>query len=350
MKIAQIAPPWIAVPPAGYGGTEWVVKHLCDGLVAAGHEVHLFATGDSRTPATLHALYPEQLPHVMSLPGAMSSYEARHVVDAVEHIAALRGFDVVHDHSGFQLVAYSRFLDLPPVLHTVHCAFDAHAYPFYEQFRDAVAYATISDYQRSQGPPELAWAGTVYNALPVDDWPFSDEKDDYLLAFGRVSEAKGFHLAIEVARRTGHRLVMAGVVQDWYRDYYEERIAPEIDGEHVVFEDEVSDERKRELFAGAAGFLFPILWPEPFGLVMVEAMASGTPVVALRNGSVPEVVDDGVTGFVCDDVDGMVAAVARLGEIDPYICRRAVEDRFSVAAMTAAYEALYRKVAGAAAS
>lgn len=343
MRIAQIAPPWIAVPPEGYGGTEWVVKHLCDGLVAAGHDVHLFATGDSRTSATLHALYPEQLPQIMALPGAMSSYEARHVVDAVEHIRDLGCFDIVHDHSGFQLVAFSRYLDLPPVLHTVHCAFDAHAYPFYEQFRDAVVYATISDYQHSQGPPDLNWTGTVYNALPVEGWPFAADKDDYLLAFGRVSEAKGFHLATDIARRSGYRLIMAGVVQEWCRDYFEKRVAPEIDDQWISFEDEVSDERKRELFAGAAGFLFPILWPEPFGLVMVEAMASGTPVIALRNGSVEEVVADGVTGFICDDVDEMVAAVGRLGEIDPHVCRRTVEERFSVATMTAGYEALYEK-------
>jgi glycosyltransferase involved in cell wall biosynthesis len=344
MKIAQIAPPWISVPPAGYGGTEWVVKHLCDGLTSAGHDVHLFATGDSRTPATLHALFPEQLPHVMALPGAMASYEARHVIDAVEHIRTMGDVDVVHDHSGFQLVAFSEYLGLPPVLHTVHCAFDDHAYPFYERFRQAVAYASISEFQRSLGPPDMAWAGTVYNALPVDDWPFATEKDDYLLAFGRVSEPKGFHLAIEIARRTGRRLVMAGVVQEWYRDYFERRIRPEVDGEQIVFEDEVSDERKRELFARAAGFLFPILWPEPFGLVMVEAMAAGTPVVALRNGSVAEVVDHGLTGFICEDVDGMVEAVGRLGEIDPHVCRRVVEERFSVAAMTAGYHALYEEL------
>jgi len=346
VKIAQIAPPWIKVPPAGYGGTEWVVKHLCDGLVAGGHEVHLFASGDSTTPAVLHAYYEHELPEMMALPGAMSSYEARHVVDAVRTIQGAGDFDVVHDHSGFQLVAFSRFLDLPPTLHTVHCAFDTHAYPFYQQFSDAVAYATISDYQRAQGPPDLKWAGTVYNALPVDDWPYRTDKDGYLLAFGRVSEAKGFHLAIEIARRTGRRLVMAGVVQEWYRDYYEDCVAPAIDGDRVVFEEDVSDRRKRELFAGADAFLFPILWPEPFGLVMVEAMASGTPVIALRNGSVDEVVDDGVTGFVCDDVDQMVAAVARLGEIDPQVCRRAVEERFSVRAMTAGYEALYEAISG----
>jgi len=350
MRIAQIAPPWLAVPPAGYGGTEWVVRYLCDGLVAAGHEVHLFATGDSRTPAILHAYYPQQLPEVMALPGAMSSYEARHVVDAVATIRADTGFDVVHDHSGFQLVAFARYLGLPPLLHTIHCAFDTHALPFYEQFARAASYATISDYQRSVGPAELNWAGTVYNALPVDGWPLRTDKEGYLLVFGRVAEAKGFHLAIEIARRSGRRLVMAGVVQEWYRNYFHECVEPEIDGDQIVFENEVTDERKRELFAGADAFLFPILWPEPFGLVMVEAMAAGTPVVALRNGSVSEVVDDGVTGFVCDDVDGMLAALDRLGEIDPYVCRRTVEERFSVAAMTAGYEAMYRDLAEGAAS
>ena len=339
MKIAQLAPPWIAVPPEGYGGTEWVVKHLCDGLTAHGHEVHLFATGDSHTPATLHALFPTGMPERIGQTG----YDARHVAWSLAQIEAAGDFDLVHDHSGFLVVAFARYLRLP-VIHTVHCAFDEVATGVYAQFPDAVAYVSISDFQRTLGPPGMNWAGTAYNAMPVDGWPYATEKDDYLLAFGRICEDKGFHLAIEVARRTGHRLIMAGVVQEWYRDYYEERIVPQVDGEQIVFEGEVPDERKRQLFARAKAFVFPILWPEPFGLVMTEAMASGTPVVALRNGSVPEVLDDGVTGFICDDVDGMVAAVGRLGEIDPAVCRRTVEERFSVERMTRGCEALYERL------
>ncbi len=342
MRIAQVAPPWIAVPPRGYGGTEWVVKHLCDGLSARGHEVHLFATGDSRTAAELHSLFPAQMPGEIG----RTPYDARHVAWALDEIARDGGFDVVHDHSGFLAVAFGGDLRRRMV-HTVHCAFDPAAYGFYEQFRDAVHYVSISDFQRTLGPPGMRWAATVYNAITVDDWPFRARKDDYLLAFGRVCEDKGFHLAIEVARRTGLRLLMAGVVQDWYRDYFEQRIAPHVDDDRIVYLGEVGEDAKRELFAGARAFLFPILWPEPFGIVMIEAMAAGTPVIALRDGSVPEVVEDGVGGFVCADVDDMVAAVARLDEIDPEACRASVARRFSVEAMTAGYEAVYRSALGA---
>jgi glycosyltransferase involved in cell wall biosynthesis len=337
MRIAQIAPPWIAVPPSGYGGTEWVVKHLCDGLVARGHEVHLFATGDSDTAAELHSLFPVQMPGEIG----RTPYDARHASWALDEIRRDGAFDVVHDHSGFLGVAFGGDLRRRMV-HTVHCAFDPAAYGFYKQFRDAVGYVSISDFQRTLGPAGMRWAATVYNALPVDDWPYRERKDDYLLAFGRVCEDKGFHLAIEVARRTGRRLLMAGVVQEWYRDYFERRVAPEIDEEQIFYLGEVSDAEKRDLFAGASAFLFPILWPEPFGIVMIEAMAAGTPVIALRAGSVPEVVEDGVAGFVCDDVDGMVAAVDRLAEIDPDACRASVAERFGVDAMAAGYEAVYR--------
>jgi len=338
MRIAQLAPPWIAVPPAGYGGTEWVVQQLCDGLTAAGHDVVLYATGDSRTAAELCALFPTQMPEVMG----QSSYDARHVSFAFADIEQ-QGFDLIHDHSGFLAIAFSRYL-APPMVHTVHCAFDTAAFGFYEQFQNEVAYIGISRYQQSMGPAGMNWAGLAYNAIAVEQWPYTPQKDDYLLAFGRVCEAKGFHLSIEAAKRTGRKLIMAGVLQELYRDYFEEKVAPHVDGEQIVYEGEVSDDRKRELFAHARAFVFPITWPEPFGLVMIEAMATGTPVVALRQGSVPEVVDDGVTGFVCDTFEEFVAAVDRVGEIDPAVCRRTVEERFTVERMVADYEAIYRRL------
>jgi glycosyltransferase involved in cell wall biosynthesis len=341
MKIAQIAPPWITVPPEGYGGTEWVVKHLCDGLTANGHDVTLFATGDSRTPAKLRSIFPREMPTRIG----NTAFDARHVSFALDEIDAAGDFDLIHDHSGFLVLAFSRCVT-KPLIHTCHGSFDGTSYGFYEQFADAAAFVSISDYQRSMAPPGMNWAGTAYNALPVDGWPFSTEKDDYLLAFGRICEDKGFHVAIDVAKRTGNKLIMAGVVQDWYREYFETQIVPHIDGEQIVYAGEVSDDEKRARLARAKGFLFPILWPEPFGLVMIEAMAAGTPVVALRNGSVDEVMEHGRTGFVVDDVDQMVAAVGRLGEIDAHTCRRSVEERFSVARMTASYEALYAKLLG----
>ena len=345
MKIAQIAPPWISVPPRGYGGTEWVVQQLCDGLSARGHQVTLYASGDSRTAANLRSVFPAQIPEFMGNP----AFEARHSGSALADILSRTGeraFDIVHDHSGFMVVAAAGLLPLPPVLHTIHSAFDEVNTGFYDQYARSVAYNAISEYQRSMGPAGMNWAGVVPNAIDLGVWPLQEEKDDYLLAFGRVCEAKGFHLAIEVARRTGRRLFMAGALQPQYADYFHDVVEPELD-DQIVFLGEVGDPRRRELFANAAAFLFPILWPEPFGLVMIEAMATGTPVIAFRNGSVPEVIDDGVTGFIVEDVDQMVEAVSRVHQIDGAACRRAVEERFTVDRLVTDYEALYAGLIGA---
>jgi glycosyltransferase involved in cell wall biosynthesis len=189
----------------------------------------------------------------------------------------------------------------------------------------------------------MKWAGVVHNAIDMNAWPYHPQKDDYLLAFGRICEDKGFHLAIEVARRTGRRLLMAGALQPQYADYFRNTVEPLLD-DQVVYLGEVDDRQRTELFSHAAGFLFPILWPEPFGLVMIEAMATGTPVIALRNGSVPEVIDDGVTGFIVDDVEQMVTAVQRLDQIDGRTCRAAVEERFTVDRLIDDYERIYRRL------
>jgi glycosyltransferase involved in cell wall biosynthesis len=338
MRIAQVAPPWITVPPAGYGGTEWVVKQVCDGLTERGHDVTLYATGDSSTPAHLRSTFPQQMPQYME----KTSFDASHVTFALDDILADGGYDLVHDHSGYLIVAFSHLLSLPPTLHTIHCAFDDIAYPFYERFKQAVTFNAISEYHRSQAPPGMNWGGVVYNAVDLEQFPYTPKKDDYLLAFGRIAAAKGFHLSIEAAKRTGQRLIMAGVVQERYQEYFDTEVKPHVDGEQIIYEGEVSDARKHELFAHARAFLFPITWPEPFGLVMIEAMATGTPVVALRQGSVPEVVDDGRTGFVCDTFEEFVSAVDCVGDIDPRACRDWVEQHFTVPRMVDGYEAIYR--------
>ncbi|RJQ43612.1 MAG: glycosyltransferase family 4 protein [Gaiellales bacterium] len=337
MKIAMLAPPWIKVPPAGYGGIEWVVHYLTESLVERGHEVTLFASGDSATSAELDAVFFEEMPDRIG----HSLYEVQHVSACMRRAGE---FDLIHDHSGFAAVAFAPYIDTP-LVHTLHGPFTPDTSRFYQSLRDAAHYVAISEYQRGCCP-ELNYAGTVYNPIDVSTWPFveSSAKGDYLLAFGRFSPDKGFHTAIEVAREAGERLIMAGAVQNVNRDYFETVINPLVDGDRIQYVGEVSLSAKWKLFAEARAFLFPIQWPEPFGLVMIEAMATGTPVIAFPEGSVPEVVADGVTGFVVPDSAGMVEAISRVGEIDAQACRDYVIDKFSVSRATSGYEEVYSRV------
>ncbi|MBK5225902.1 MAG: glycosyltransferase family 4 protein [Thermoleophilia bacterium] len=338
MKIAMLAPPWIKIPPAGYGGIEWVVHYLTEELVERGHEVTLFASGESTTKARLVATFDEQMPDRIG----ETLYDLQQVAGCLRRAGE---FDIIHDHSGYAAIAFAQFLDTPMV-HTLHGPFTPDTCRFYQTFRNSAHYVSISDYQRSCCP-DLQHAGTVYNPIDIDGWTFrgKDEKEDYLLAFGRLCADKGFHTAIEVAHRTGQKLVIAGAIQHQNRDYYETVIKPQIDGEQIKFVGEVSLTEKWNLFSKARAFLFPIQWPEPFGLVMIEAMAAGTPVIAFPEGSVPEVVADGISGFLVNDIDEMVEALGRLDEIDPAACRRYVQDKFSVGKCTDGYEKVYNEVA-----
>lgn len=337
MKILQISPPWIRVPPLGYGGIELVVGLLADELTNRGHDVTLMATGDSDTKAHLEYLFEEgQTSKLgMTLYDAMQVSEAYKIADK---------FDIVHDHSGFLGVAFSHKMK-PPMLHTLHGPFTADTSRFYEHFRDAAYYNAISEYQKSclDG---LNYVNTVYNAVDVEKFEYCEEKDDYLVLVSRVCPNKGTHLAIQVAKELGRKLILVGKVDPIDADYFATQVEPEVDGEQIIFTGEVGDAEKRELLKKAACFVLPIQWPEPFGLVMTEAMACGTPVVVIRNGSSPEVVIDGKTGFVVDTVPEMNDAVKRAGEIDPRACREHVEQNFSPAKMTDGYEANYRLILG----
>jgi glycosyltransferase involved in cell wall biosynthesis len=337
VRIALIAPPWFAVPPEGYGGIEWVVALLADGLTDRGHQVTLFAPPGSRTKAKLVSPLGERPP-----PDAIGNpwYEASHAVSAYQQSSE---FDLLHDHTGPVGVSIGALVDCP-IVHTLHGPFTPEALMLYSRVARHLWFVAISESQRSMGPPGLNWAGVVYNGIPMDRYPYREDKEDYLLFLGRADEEKAPHLAIEAARRAGRRLVMC-VTRKNQREqrYWAERVEPML-GDDVEVHGECAHDQKADLLARAQALLFPIQWPEPFGLVMTEAMACGTPVVAWRNGSVPEVVDDGVTGFIVDSMDGLVQAIGRVGELDPRAVRERVQERFSGEAMVAGYERAYGRV------
>ncbi len=339
LRIAQIASPWLTVPPESYGGIEAMIALLCDGLVERGHEVTLFASGGSDTEAEL-------VTHYDRAPGMAEAVDKPfmqfpHMLRAYERAGE---FDVIHDHTFPLGPSIAANLSRPPVVHTVHGPPDhPTARPIYESFGDRVHLVAISGFQR-QSVPGLNYVATVYNGIDVDAHPWREKKEDYLLFVGRMTADKGVHLAVETARRLGRRLRVVGKMAEPEEiAYFEAEVEPLLTPDIEIL-GEVSVAEKLELYAGAAATLVPIQWPEPFGLVMVESMACGTPVVALRNGSVPEVVEPGVTGFIADDIDAFVAAVGDVDRIDPADCRRAVETRFSKEAMVEGYELVYRSV------
>jgi glycosyltransferase involved in cell wall biosynthesis len=346
MRIAEIAPPWVKVPPEGYGGIEWIVSILTDGLVDRGHDVTLYATGDSTTKARLRAAFDVPV----SL-GGKDFYDAVHPMAIQTMPAFLEAdrYDVIHDHTG-ALAACLGALCETPVLHTLHGPFNPDVKRLCRMISDKIYFNSISDSQRS-GCPELNYVGTIYNAVEVETYPFREEKEDYALFLGRFSEDKGAHNAIYIAKQAGIPLRMAGKLDPGVdTHYFRERIEPYVDGENIIYEGEVGGEHKRELLSRARFLLFPIQWEEPFGLVMTEALACGTPVVADAVGSASEIVKDGEVGVVvgAGEWDEMVAAIkgGRLEEIDPHQCWDYVHERFSVKAMIDGYEAAFERVLG----
>ncbi len=339
MRIAILAPVSLPVPPQGYGGTELVVHQLAEGLVAAGHAVTLFASGDSASRADLRAILPRALTPLGFDTNALSlPFERAHVSWAFSQAA---DFDLIHDHTkalGVMLAPTSPV----PVLTTVHNDFTPERRSLYLRHRDH-AYVALSQ-AHARRCPELDFLGVVYNGLDLEQPLFRTEKEDYLLFLGRLCEAKGTHTAIAAAQALDMPLVLAGKVDPVDAEYVRTRVSPHVDGERIRYVGEVTGLRKWELLAGARCLLFPIAWPEPFGLVMIEAMACGTPVVATRWGSVPEVVAPGVSGWIADDFEGLLEGIRHAPRIDPHACRRQVQERFGTAAMVAGYLALYERL------
>ncbi|MFO7173261.1 MAG: glycosyltransferase family 4 protein [Bacillota bacterium] len=338
MRIAQVAPLYESVPPRLYGGTERVVSYLTEELVRRGHEVTLFASGDSQTSANLVAICPQAL----RLGGAVDQM-CHHILMLEKVFQLADSFDVIHFHCDYLHFPLSRRFAKVPVVTTLHGRLDLpDIRPLYEEFRDQPV-VSISDAQR-RPLPFLNWQRTVYHGLPADLYTFHEKPGDYLAFLGRISPEKRVDRAIEIARRVGMRIKIAAKIDAADRAYYEEKIRPLMQDPLVEFIGEIGEKEKDEFLGNAYALLFPIDWPEPFGLVMIEALACGTPVIAYPHGSVPEVLEDGVTGFIVRSIDEAVAAVERIPEIDRRACRAAFERRFTAERMAEDYLEVYTKL------
>ncbi|MFP5361437.1 MAG: glycosyltransferase family 4 protein [Thermoleophilia bacterium] len=341
----MLAPPWIPVPPPAYGGIEQVVELLARELADRGHRVTLFAPPGSRSPAAVEEVLERSHPQEIE----MALFEADNAARCFDRIdaAAATGepFHIVHDHSGFVALAFANRLRTP-LVHTLHGPFTDDTRAFYAQHGGKGNAIALSEHQRRQAPEAVRVAATIPNPIVVDAFPFRADHDGYLLWIGRVNDDKGPQRAIAAARAAAMPLLLAGPVQPGQEEFFAAQVRPHVDGDRVRYVGELGDEKK-QLYAGAAALLMPIRWPEPFGLVMTEAMACGTPVIAFPEGSSPELVVDGETGYIVDDEAQMAAAVARLGEIDPACCRASASRRFDVKQVGAAHERVYRSVVAA---
>jgi glycosyltransferase involved in cell wall biosynthesis len=337
LRIAQVAPLFERVPPVTYGGTERVVAYLTDALVELGHDVTLFASGDSSSRARLVAAAPRSLRLDTTCRDTMApQIRELELVSRMAH-----RFDVLHFHTGFLHLPLARRLETPSVT-TMHGRLDLPELArLMGDFSDA-AFVSISDHQR--GPyPHQNWCATVHHGLPAGLLPFrpTPDRNPYVAFVGRISPEKRLDRAIEITRRAGFELRVAAKIDAADKEYFEREIAPLMEQPHVRYLGEIGEADKAELLGGARALLFPIDWPEPFGMVVIEALSCGTPVLAWPHGSVPELLEPGVTGWIVDSIDAAVDSLAQVDAIDRAACRAAFEARFTAARMARDYAAVY---------
>ena len=357
MKIAHIAPPWIAIPPKNYGGTEIVIYNLVEAEVAQGHEVTLFAPGDAKTSATLHSFFPKSLlEEGIPWQGHLKAYY--HLHKAVEYIKE-HEFDIVHTHLSSSADMYMFPLIAPlaiPHVTTLHSRFPfdriqswtGKADELYMEWAPEMPMVAISESARAEVPFDLNFVGVVHHGLPMQQFvPSTKKRGDFFVWLGRFVPDKGTHLAIEAAKRAGVKIVLAGTIDRHQQEsinYFAEKIKPQIDGEQVKYVGPVNMKEKISLLSRARGFLNPIEWEEPFGMVMIEAMALGCPVISFARGAAPEIIVHRKTGFLVHDVDEMVRFIPRVDEIDREKTREYVEQHFSARVMAEKYVKIYKRV------
>ena len=333
MRLAMLSSISWRTPPRAYGPWELVTSLLAEALVARGIEVTLFATLDSRTAGKLEGVAPRGYSEDPSLDAKV--WEALHIAHLFERADE---FDLIHNQADFMPLVFSRLVDTP-IVTTIHGFSSPRILPVFERYDDRVHYVSISEADRA---PSLSYAATIHHGIPVAEFPFDPDGSEDLLFFGRIHPDKGAGEAIRAARAAGRRLVLCGLVQD--EGYHRREVEPFVDGETVIYRGVVGGAERLRALGQAKGLLHLIDFDEPFGLSVVEAMACGTPVIAYRRGSMPELIEHGQTGFLVDSFDEAVAAIGRLGEIDRSACRRAVEQRFTVDRMADDYLALYRRI------
>ncbi len=336
MRVAMLAPIAWRTPPRTYGPWELVTSMLTEALVKRGIDVTLFATLDSITAAALDGVVPAPYGEDASIDAKV--WEFRHLAHLFEQAGR---FDLIHNQADFPAHAFSRLTDTP-IVTTIHGFSSRRILPMYAEYQDVVHYVAISDADRC---PDLRYAATIHHGIPIDDFPFHPAGSDDLLYFGRIHPDKGTAEAIAAARTSGRPLHMYGIVQD--ADYYEQKVMPAVDGVSVSYHGPVGGTQRLRALGDARALLHLINFEEPFGLSVIEAMACGTPVIASRRGSMPELIEHGVTGFLVDSLDEANQAIERINEIDRGAVRRAVAERFTIDRMADAYLALYRRIVAA---
>ena len=335
MRIAMLAPISWRTPPRDYGPWERVVSLLTEGLVREGVDVTLFATGDSQTAGRLHWVCPRPYSEEPELDPKV--WECLHISEVFERAGE---FDLIHNHFDFLPLTYSALVSTP-MLTTIHGFSSSKILPVFRKYNGRVYYVAISEADRH---PDLEYIATIYHGIPVEEFPFCEEPGDYLLFFGRIHHDKGVYEAIQMAREVGMPLIIAGIVQD--EAYFDSQVAPYVDGKEVEYIGVVGPERRGEVLGQARALVHLINFGEPFGLSVVEAMACGTPVVAMRRGAMPELIRDGETGFLVDSLEEAVKRVRQLDSIRRRQCRRWVQERFTQERMVREYLRVYESILG----